>query len=190
MRYILDTVPRQRKPKRRSREPGSTSTPWLRTPAHSAQRTILLFRDGAGSMPDDTDNDGANDAYRRARILNTGCAGPRSSGMGSSPSRIGPSGRAQRRRESRGPRENPLARAVGPDRRLSRVRVLPRGRCGWPAASESFGRHDAFGLSPSAEWELSPRVTPVPRRRREPGEPRQEAGRTAPPETGGGTRAG
>jgi hypothetical protein len=35
----------------------------------------LLFRDGVGSVPHDTDNEGANDSYRRARILNNGIGG-------------------------------------------------------------------------------------------------------------------
>ena len=36
----------------------------------------LLFRSGVGSVPQDTlDNEGANDAYRRARILNDGLDG-------------------------------------------------------------------------------------------------------------------
>jgi hypothetical protein len=35
----------------------------------------LLFRDGAGNVPHDADNEGANDAYRRARMLNDGVDG-------------------------------------------------------------------------------------------------------------------
>ena len=61
----------------------------------------LLFRDGAGSVPDDTDNEGANDAYRRARILNDGVGGTPLTGDGFWD--LLESARADRRRDEANP---------------------------------------------------------------------------------------
>ena len=61
----------------------------------------LLFRYGAGHVPDDTDHEGANDAYRRARILNDGVGGTPLTGDGLWD--LLESARADRRRDEANP---------------------------------------------------------------------------------------